>query len=310
MAGGACILGVTLWFLNDTHGLRPAVNPSAIKDSVAEDFGVMTKVTSAAQSPSEAAEEAIEEARIFFDDAIPKFRQLGQEWVKLREKVKREHPFVEEAQEYGQQRRREAADRHAEVVDQWSEYVEPRRREFLSSAPKQRDLSYPGTVWEAFNSQEKIGSSTLGAVVKDLIFNTEYFELLGQHLAKLEQAQFGQSERSGKLASVKTPAELVGLLEEMAPVYRQAADQHLARMAPDPKFHPYLRDINSANRVWELMQIYRKSWWSDVDQISEQTQTLGAQMRGRLAQLPKSDPRVEVLSQHLHDAYTIFQNTK
>ncbi len=199
--------------------------------------------------------------------------------------IETEHPEIEQLEILGLKAQREC-NQDREIRRQFNEYLKKQPDRAAKLAQAADSVCFLAALVDYSESKELVANEKLGTIVRDLVINTEYFEMLKMRAARTAREQMGNLALAQRLSSVDSPSDLLLALQEAGDVYRIASVAAIAQEIPDDGLQEYAARWFRAQALTTLASYNKKSWISPYEkQIKENARDL-VDMMELLNQLP------------------------
>lgn len=251
--------------------------------------------------------QAIEDAQRFFSANIPRLHQIfGDEYFQALAKRAKDAPMLDAVVQFGEEYRTRFREEHADMRERamnMSAAARQKRRELRPMLSQVREVTFYD---RALRATDAVADSTLGALASDILTNTNAFEALKEKLLKAEREIMHDEQMIARIDAIESGSELIALITEVAPRYAAEEERLLAQIPLDKEMQSYLSGIDYSDRVWGLTQLYKRSWSSKSDALSNEYQSLMLQMKALLEKVPSDRPERAPLVQQLYGVLAVM----
>lgn len=144
------------------------------------------------------------------------------------------------------------------------------------------------------NAEDDLGGTRLGAIVENVLTQTNYFESMRNELARVQREVFHDKKAETEASSIKSPDELMNALRTIAPRCGEESTKLVTATYPEA-LRGYIEFSLRKVMIENFSSIYKRSWEEDLsagNKQIKQTQAALSELRNRAPRL--SEARVEM----------------
>jgi hypothetical protein len=138
---------------------------------------------------------------------------------------------------------------------------------------------------ESLKSTAQTGDTNFGALMQDLLINTDYPELLETNLKQLAKDAGFTPPNLRQPDGNRTLPEMIEELQKLTPALEEQRKKILASGLP-PEMHEFMTAQSRAFAVQDLVGSYDKSWNGKANEAQKRVLETSLQIRNQLSRLP------------------------
>jgi hypothetical protein len=164
---------------------------------------------------------------------------------------------------------------------------------------------------KAISSTDKIEDTTVGALVNDLVVNTDYFDGLRRQFETIEAKYFGKIAPAENLHAISTPDELLEevpkLAERHSAAFRVMLDKATSENATA---YAYALDEGYAFAMRIMAGAYEESWTQEANRLQGNFERASVDLWQAFNALPVGSAERNLIAVQMQELDSFFQKPK
>ena len=241
-----------------------------------------------------------------FQDSFDAYNHTMQALKGAEEKLHREHPLVEVAVEWGRASTVATQQKYKELFDDFYAYsTNPAHKDQVEALFHQSEALLSSVIlFESLEAKDPIGDSTLGAITKNLLDETDTLEIYKDDFVKAIQSAGVDPSEIDNVRGAKTPVEVIAFVQRYATQLRVKYNSQAVLAIPDPRFRTYIDDLFQASIHERVTWLYQASWDREIRALRSKSEIQGSEWREFMQKFPIDSPERTVMGNIASDYFS------
>jgi hypothetical protein len=278
-------------------GRNEPAGSAGVRDSQSADMQTEEKAAlAAAEVDNEQQKREIEE----FSESLRQYAEVVEQIEQKRRELREKHPLAEIAGHYGSAVMAAASRKYRHLSDE-HEQLRERDPTLFKKMSDQFQALRPIQVFDLLESKDPVGDSTLGALVTDLLTNTDYIDSVRIELSNAAKLHFPDSDYGEQLSKATDLESLRAVAASMSVPLRKSHEETVAAFTSSREMKARIAELFAANVINVVCGIYEKSWTQVLEPLDRKREFCWGKIHDAMEKHPVDSPMRGRLAQMLQD---------